>query len=48
VLKENDTFRRFLYQGSGEKVWALFDQSNLPSKERAIRNQVKSAGLWMR
>ncbi|MFZ9118603.1 MAG: hypothetical protein ACO20S_08570 [Paracoccaceae bacterium] len=48
ALKENETFRRFIYQGRGKKVRDLFDQENLPRRERAIRNRIKSAGLWMR
>jgi len=31
-----------------KKVRDLFDQENLPRRERAIRNRIKSAGLWMR
>jgi hypothetical protein len=29
-------------------VRALFDQDNLPRRERQIRNMIKSNGFWMR
>ena len=48
LLKLHEPFKRMVYQGRGHKVRALFDQENLPRHERAIRNQIKSAGLWMR
>ena len=48
ALKENETFRRFIYQGRGKKVRGLFDHENLPRRERLIHNRIKSAGLWMR
>ena len=48
VLKEYDPIKRMIYQGRGQKVRALFDQDNLPTKERAIRNKIKSQGFWMR
>lgn len=48
LLKLHDPFKRMVYQGRGAKVRALFDQDNLPRHERAIRNQIKSAGFWMR
>lgn len=48
VLKEYDPFKRMIYQGRGQKVRALFDQNNLPRKEQAIRNKIKSEGFWMR
>lgn len=47
-LKLYDPFKRMIYQGRGQKVRALFDQDNLPRKEKAIRNKIKSAGFWMR
>jgi hypothetical protein len=37
-----------IYQARGQKVRALFDRSNLPTHERAIRNRIKRAKLWMR
>ena len=48
VLKQYEPFKRFIYQNRGSKVRDMFDQSNLPRRERAIRNKIKQAGLWMR
>ena len=48
VLKGYDTIKRMIYQGRGEKVRALFDRENLPRREQAIRNKIKSEGFWMR
>ncbi|MDF9304839.1 hypothetical protein P5P81_21065 [Tritonibacter mobilis] len=48
VLKGYEPIKRMVYQGRGQRVRALFDQHNLPRKEQAIRNRIKSAGLWMR
>mgnify|MGYP001953879803 CR=1 FL=1 len=48
VLKGYDAIKRMIYQGRGQKVRALFDQGNLPRKEQAIRNKIKSNGFWMR
>ena len=48
VLKEHNAIKRTIYQGRGHKVRALFDQDNLPRKEQAIRNRIKSNGFWMR
>lgn len=48
VLKEYEPIKRMIYQGRGHKVRALFDQDNLPRREQAIRNRIKSNGFWMR
>ena len=48
VLKGSEAIKRMVYQGRGEKVRALFDQNNLPRREQAIRNRIKSEGFWMR
>lgn len=48
VLKEYEPFKRMIYQGRGQKCRALFDQNNLPRRERQLRNQIKKAGYWMR
>ncbi|UOA27896.1 hypothetical protein DSM107133_02637 [Pseudosulfitobacter sp. DSM 107133] len=48
VLKGSEAIKRMIYQGRGEKVRALFDQNNLPRREQAIRNRIKSEGFWMR
>lgn len=48
ILKQYPPFKRMVYQGQGAKVRALFDRENLPRHERAIRNQIRAAGFWMR
>ncbi len=48
VLKGHEPLLRMVYQGRGAKVRALFDQDNLPRREQAIRNRIKSNGFWMR
>lgn len=48
LLKRHEPFKRMVYQGRGHKVRGLFDRDDLPRHERAIRNQIKSAGFWMR
>ena len=48
VLKNYEPMKRMIYQGRGQKVRDLFDQNDLPGKERAIRNKIKSEGFWMR
>ncbi len=48
VVKEYDPIKRMVYQKRGHKVRDLFDQNNLPRKERQIRNTIKREGFWMR
>lgn len=48
VLKAYDPIKRLVYQRRGERVRALFDQAHLPRREQAIRNKIKSEGLWVR
>lgn len=48
VLKTYEPIKRLVYQGRGARVRALFDQDHLPRREQAIRNKIKSEGLWMR
>jgi hypothetical protein len=48
VLKTYEPIKRLVYQNRGEKVRALFDQAHLPRREQAIRNKIKSEGLWIR
>ena len=48
LLKEHEPIKRFVYQGRGAKVRALFDQDALPRREQVIRQRIKKAGLWMR
>ena len=47
-LKQYDPFKRMIYQNRGEKVRALFDQNDLPPRERQLRNRIKREGFWMR
>ena len=47
-LKQYDAYKRMIYQGRGQKVRAMFDRNDLPVKEKQIRNQIKSAGFWIR
>ncbi|QBF32418.1 hypothetical protein [Thalassococcus sp. S3] len=48
VLKSNEVIKRMIYHKRGHKVRNLFDRNDLPRKERAIRNRIKSHGYWMR
>lgn len=48
VLKGHDPIKRMIFQKRGEKVRALFDQNDMPRREQAIRNRIKSNGFWMR
>ncbi|MEO0858985.1 MAG: hypothetical protein AAFY65_00125 [Pseudomonadota bacterium] len=48
VLKEYEPFKRFIYQPKGAKARALFDRTDLPRKEQAIRNRLKRENLWAR
>ena len=48
ILTQYQPFRKMLYKGQGQEVRALFDRTNLPRKEQAIRNAIKRAGLWVR
>ncbi len=48
VLKGYEPIKRMVFQGRGEKVRALFDQNDMPRREQAIRNRIKSNGFWMR
>ncbi|MEO0402133.1 MAG: hypothetical protein AAF214_07135 [Pseudomonadota bacterium] len=48
VLKAYEPIKRMVFQGRGAKVRALFDQDDMPRKEQAIRNRIKSNGFWMR
>jgi len=47
-LKQYDPFKRMIYQERGLKVRELFDQNDLPPRERQIRNRIKKEGFWMR
>ncbi len=48
VLRNSQAAKRLIYQGAGQEVRRLFDQSNLPHREQAIRNRIKTAGYWLR
>ena len=48
LLKEYEPAKRMIYQGRGHKARALFDRTDLPRREQAIRNTLKRRGLWMR
>lgn len=48
VLKTYEPIKRLVYQNRGARVRALFDQEHLPRREQAIRNKIKSEGLWIR
>lgn len=48
ILKLYEPFRRMIFQRRGRRVRALFDQSDLPSREKVIRNRIKREKLWMR
>ena len=47
-LKQYDAYKRMIYRGRGQKVRAMFDRADMPPRERQIRNQIKSAGFWVR
>ncbi|MEY8098198.1 hypothetical protein AB9F29_12345 [Falsihalocynthiibacter sp. S25ZX9] len=47
-LKLYDPIKRMIYQGRGRKARALFDQDNLPRREKVIRNTLRREGFWMR
>lgn len=47
-LKQYDPFKRMIYQGRGQKVRDLFDQDDLPPRERQLRNRIKKEGFWLR
>ncbi|MEM9048212.1 MAG: hypothetical protein AAGC92_05795 [Pseudomonadota bacterium] len=48
LLSRYTPFRRYLYEGWGARVRALFDRSALPGEERSIRRTIRKAGLWCR
>ncbi|MEM6824670.1 MAG: hypothetical protein AAF566_06135 [Pseudomonadota bacterium] len=48
VLKQHEPFRLMIYHGRGRKARALFDQEDLPRREAAIRNRLKTEGFWIR
>ncbi len=48
VLKRYPAFRKLIYRGDGAQIRAMFDRSDLPRREQAVRNTIKRAGLWAR
>jgi hypothetical protein len=48
LLKNNEVFKRMIYQARGHKVREMFDRADLPRRERQIRGRIKEAGFWMR
>lgn len=47
VLRAHAPVRRFVYQGHGARVRAMFDRGALP-EEAEMRKALKAAGLWER
>lgn len=48
LLKQHEPFKRMVYQGRGQRVRDMFDREDLPRRQRAVRNKIKAAGLWVR
>jgi len=48
VVKDYEPIRKFVYQSKGSTARALFDRSDLPRNEQAIRNRLKREKLWLR
>ena len=48
VLKEYEPLKRLVYQAQGQKLRGSFDRSALPRREQALRQKIKSMGLWYR
>ena len=48
LLRDHEPVRLMVYQNRGRKVRAMFDQSDLPRREQAIRSALKKAELWLR
>lgn len=48
LLREHEQVKLMVYQNRGKKVRTLFDQADLPKRERAIRFVLKREGLWLR
>ena len=47
-LKQYEAFKRIIYQGRGKKIREMFDRADMPPREQQLRNQIKSAGFWIR
>jgi hypothetical protein len=48
ILRDYEPVRMMVYQNRGKKARALFDQADLPKREKAIRFVLKREGLWLR
>jgi hypothetical protein len=48
ILRDFESVKLMVYQNRGKKARALFDQDDLPRRERAIRFVLKREGLWLR
>lgn len=48
VLRDHEPVKLMVYQNRGRKARALFNQSDLPRREQALRAALKDAGLWLR
>ncbi|WP_339113166.1 hypothetical protein [Thioclava sp. GXIMD2076] len=48
VIKAYEPIRKLVLQGKGKKIRALFDQNDLPRREKVMRNRIKREGLWLR
>ncbi len=48
ILRDWAPVKQMVYQNGGKRARALFDRSDLPHREQAIRNTLKREGLWVR
>lgn len=48
LIKEYPAIRKTIYQGGGSTARAMFDRDALPRQEQAIRNRLRTKGLWLR
>ena len=48
ILRDFEPVKLMVYQNKGKKARALFDQDDLPRRERAIRFVLRREGLWLR
>lgn len=48
ILRDFEPVKLMVYQNRGKKARALFDQDDLPRRERAVRFVLKREGLWLR
>lgn len=48
ILRNFDPVKSMVYLNRGRKARALFDQNDLPKRERSIRSALRKAELWVR